>query len=1241
MMRNDQLRQLSSVGRRRLLHVTIAAALVLSCGKDSPTAPRTAVVGNLVIVSGAGQEGIAGEELPAPLAVKVLDQEQRPLAGQVVNFRVTVGGGSVFAGTAVTNSSGIASERWTLGTTAGPQALEARAVSPDGLKQVFGTFLATAKAGPATTVSVVAGNAQQAVAGNALADSIVVQVADKHGNGVAAASVTWSVTGGGGAMGPASSVTGANGVAKAAWTLGGTAGVNSAEASVPSLPPVALTATGTVGTPAHLDIVSGDGQTGAVANQLAAPFIVRVTDAHENAVPGASVTWGVFAGGGSLTATSSVTTTTGTASSALTLGPGVGTNTVHASAGGMQVTFNATAVAGAGSSLTLASGDNQSAPTASALPQPLSVRVRDSNGNGVAGVIVTWAVTAGSGSISDDGPTNGEGYASAHWTLGAYGENTATASAVGVTVSFRATATVPPTATFAKVSGDQQTGLVYTVAAQPLLVRATDESGHPVAGAPVTWQATPGSAWFEDVGSRITGVDGVIRYTDADGYSSVRLRIAMAAGTTTATAKLSGAPTLTFSATGTPDRVCSVVLQFDVNLNVGAHWAETTTPIEARATDYFGNALAGYSVMIDTVTGGGTVTGLGATDATGVSRGTWRFGATLGAQRLYYTAQSCQYDLNRYPEGFTSNVDHVSREVNVQGLHVEKTGGDVQSGGSSQPLAAPLTVTVTAGGRTPPLAIAGAHVAWRVASGGGHVAPDTSVTDANGVASAALTLGPGSGTNTVWAVVAGDSTLFTAATTGITTTLTKTGGDNQSTAVTASLAQPLIVLLLDATGAPLPNATVAWDVQSGGGSVAPVSSTTDAAGRASTRWTMGPQPGTNEVVARAAGAPSVLFTATGQVFPPLASMQVGQGTCGLDASGAVYCWGGDPVGQFGNGQWDTVPHTTAQAMAPGWQFTSIAGNSQTACAISATDRKTYCWGGDRFMQVGSASAESCASGAPCVTTPTLVPGGQLYTQVASASSHSCGLTETGEAFCWGSNAYGALGTGSVGGATPPSRVNTNLRFSSISVANQNTCAIAANDGTGYCWGYNGFGELGNGNVATGSPACTSESRGGPGEVCSTLPVAVSGALSFTALEIGDYNGCGIAAGTTYCWGANENGQVGDGTKLPRFSPTAIALPTGVSLKQLALANAGSCGLTAGGAIFCWGQFFAPSSLSPVQIGVVNPAGAFTQLDVGGSSACALTTEGIPFCWGSNSSGQLGIGNTFSASIAQRVLGFGY
>jgi hypothetical protein len=130
--------------RRSSKLAVLAAAIVLAaCSADGPTAVPDAGPVLFDVVSGNSQVGEPGVELPAPLVVIATDKKGRPVKGEVVNFRVVSGGGSMFAGSAITNQRGQAQDYWTLGMS-GTQTVEVRAVdATTGEKYTFATFTAT------------------------------------------------------------------------------------------------------------------------------------------------------------------------------------------------------------------------------------------------------------------------------------------------------------------------------------------------------------------------------------------------------------------------------------------------------------------------------------------------------------------------------------------------------------------------------------------------------------------------------------------------------------------------------------------------------------------------------------------------------------------------------------------------------------------------------------------------------------------------------------------------------------------------------------------------------------------------------------------------------------------------------------------------------------------------------------------------------------------------------------------
>ena len=208
--------------------------------------------------------------------------------------------------------------------------------------------------------------------------------------------------------------------------------------------------------PQTLSRVPGRNQQGAAGTALARPFEVLVLDQNGDPLPGATVTFAVTAGGGTLSATTATTDADGHAATILTLGPQPGTNTVEAVVTGLEpVTFTALGVA-VPRALTKLSGDEQVSEAGAALGQPLVVEVRDQNGNPLPGATITFAITAGGGTLSATTvPTNADGRASTKLTLGRFpGTYTVRATVVGLQpVTFTITAKASP-----DFDGDGETG---------------------------------------------------------------------------------------------------------------------------------------------------------------------------------------------------------------------------------------------------------------------------------------------------------------------------------------------------------------------------------------------------------------------------------------------------------------------------------------------------------------------------------------------------------------------------------------------------------------------------------------------------------------------------------------------------------------------------------------------------------------------------------------------------------------
>ena len=321
------------------------------------------------------------------------------------------------------------------------------------------------------TLTKVSGDGQEGPAGTQLANPFVVSVLDQNGSPLAGAAVRFAVTAGGGALSSTTTTTDANGRARSTLTLGSDPGRNTVTATVEGLEPVTFTATAIEQKVHSLTKVSGDGQGGPASTQLAAPFVISVLDQDDSPLAGVDVTFAVTAGGGMLSATtnpctvqrttSSTTATTGANGQAairLTLGGEPGTNTVEATVEGLEpVTFTATSAEQAvPHRLAKVCGDSQEGIAGAILDKSFVVSVSAENGAAIAGVAVSFAVTAGGGTLSSaTATTDANGRAATSLTLGSEaGANTVSATVEGLrSVTFTATGQEPPTSLFDMLLG--------------------------------------------------------------------------------------------------------------------------------------------------------------------------------------------------------------------------------------------------------------------------------------------------------------------------------------------------------------------------------------------------------------------------------------------------------------------------------------------------------------------------------------------------------------------------------------------------------------------------------------------------------------------------------------------------------------------------------------------------------------------------------------------------------------------
>ncbi len=301
----------------------------------------------------------------------------------------------------------------------------------------------------------------------------------------------------------------------------------------------------------------------------------------------------------------------------------------------------------------------------------------------------------------------------------------------------------------------------------------------------------------------------------------------------------------------------------------------------------------------------------------------------------------------------------------------------------------------------------------------------------------------------------------------------------------------------------------------------------------------------------------------------------------------------------------------------------LSAGAHHTCALTS-EGAAYCWGNNGYGQVGNGTTGDAGSGNTAnlwIPIPTLVTGGVRFTAVSAGGAHSCGLTAAGAVYCWGYNAWGQLGDGTGTVRSSPVLVTTNVRFAAVSAGYYHTCALTA-EGAAYCWGWNPSGQLGDG---TGTDR--------------TQPVPVTGGLSFASVWAGGWvsasnrsgaHTCGVTiTGAAYCWGLNSSVQLGDGTTTNRSSPVRVGVA--MSFANVSAGDAHSCGVTAVGAVHCWGSNFNAQLGDGTTNGRLSPVMAAAGMSLatvkaGGGYSCGLAASGIAYCWGRNDWGQLGDGS---------------
>lgn len=327
----------------------------------------------------------------------------------------------------------------------------------------------------------------------------------------------------------------------------------------------------------------------------------------------------------------------------------------------------------------------------------------------------------------------------------------------------------------------------------------------------------------------------------------------------------------------------------------------------------------------------------------------------------------------------------------------------------------------------------------------------------------------------------------------------------------------------------------------------------------------------------------------------------GEHGCALTEVGSVKCWGNNQFGQLGIGNSIryTVQPVTVDGLSSG--VLAVTVGTEHSCAL-LSGRTVKCWGNNSGYQLGDSTSQ------PRYTPVDVVGLGSNIISVAAAGAQTCALTDQGVVRCWG---YHNLSY-----KTSPTDI---LGFGSgiiaITAGTQHVCGITTSS-TVKCAGYNSNGQIGDGTTTSRSSA-----------------VDVAGLDSVVRILAGGTHTCALTlSGAMYCWGNNTYGQLGDGTQVRKLLPTLVSGNAGI-YSDLTAAVANTCGLGVNGAVQCWGannngqlgnntktNSFLPTDVLGLTIGT-------SKIDMGSSFGCAISLSGGLNCWGDNLYGKLSDGST--------------
>jgi alpha-tubulin suppressor-like RCC1 family protein len=280
--------------------------------------------------------------------------------------------------------------------------------------------------------------------------------------------------------------------------------------------------------------------------------------------------------------------------------------------------------------------------------------------------------------------------------------------------------------------------------------------------------------------------------------------------------------------------------------------------------------------------------------------------------------------------------------------------------------------------------------------------------------------------------------------------------------------------------------------------------------------------------------------------------QIASGTYHTEAvkvDGTLWCWGYNNQGRLGD-------NTTTNRSSPVQTVTFGTNWKQVSCGYHntagiKTDGTLWNWGYNYNGQLGDNTIVSKSS--PVQT----VAFGTNWKQVSSGYYNRAAIKTDGTLWCWGKNSYGQLGDNTTTQRSSPVQTvafGTNWKQVSCGTYSSYTTAIK-NDGTLWCWGYSGYGQLGD-NTGT--------------QRSSPVQTITYGTNWKQVASGGNHTAAIKTDGTLWCWGKNSYGQLGDNTVTQRSSPVQT-ITYGTNWKQVSCGLNHTAAIKTDGTLWTWGD----------------------------------------------------------------------